>query len=156
MLLSKWHTLNHNCQKFNAIYKRCGRLTESGENGLDVMKRDRTTYRDENKNTSFTQEDAWEVLPRPPDKQRPEKNQIRYIGEHRESSSSSQSGKIMTHELRLKWEAAEKVFEVAKEKDRMVMRLEEMNFLAIGTNDLPEDDALVIWHLVKTFEKRLS
>ncbi|GKA24094.1 hypothetical protein Tco_0740736 [Tanacetum coccineum] len=62
MLSSKWHTLNHNCKKFNAIYKRCGRLSKSGENDLDVMKRARTTYRDENKNTSFIQEDAWEVL----------------------------------------------------------------------------------------------
>ncbi|GKC75676.1 hypothetical protein Tco_1126450, partial [Tanacetum coccineum] len=62
MLSSKWNTLNHNCQKFNAIYKRCSRLTKSVENELDVMKRARATYRDENKNTMFTQEDAWELL----------------------------------------------------------------------------------------------
>ncbi|GJU06669.1 hypothetical protein Tco_1123099 [Tanacetum coccineum] len=49
------------------------------------------------------------------------------------SSSSSQFGDIMTKELRLKREAA---FEVAKEKDRTVMRLEEMKFLAINTKDL--------------------
>ncbi|GJY73124.1 mitochondrial fission 1 protein A-like protein, partial [Tanacetum coccineum] len=47
----------------------------------------------------------------------------------------------MTHELRLKREAAEKAFEVAKEKDRTVMRLEEKKFLAISTKDLSEDDA---------------
>ncbi|GKB80079.1 hypothetical protein Tco_0946974 [Tanacetum coccineum] len=62
MLSRKWHTLNHNCQKFNAIYKRCGRLSKIGENELDVMKWARTTYRDKNKNTPFTQEDALEVL----------------------------------------------------------------------------------------------
>ncbi|GKB28462.1 hypothetical protein Tco_0867863 [Tanacetum coccineum] len=62
MLSSKWNTLNHNCQKFNAIYKRCSRLTKSGESELDVMKWARATYRDENKNTPFTQEDAWELL----------------------------------------------------------------------------------------------
>nr|GEW03051.1 hypothetical protein [Tanacetum cinerariifolium] len=61
-LTSKWHTMNHNCQKFNAIYKRCVRLSKSGENQLDVMKRARTIYRDENKNTPFNLEDVWEVL----------------------------------------------------------------------------------------------
>ncbi|GJY15910.1 hypothetical protein Tco_0386332 [Tanacetum coccineum] len=97
MLSSKWNTLNHNCQKFNVIYKRCSRLTKSGESELDVMKQARAAYRDENKNTPFTQEDAWKLLrpdagPRPPGKQRPEeKNQIRYIGEHQGSISSSNS-----------------------------------------------------------------
>ncbi|GJZ99767.1 hypothetical protein Tco_0672318 [Tanacetum coccineum] len=50
----------------------------------------------------------------------------------------------MTHELRLKREAAEKAFEVAKEKDRMVKRLEKMRFLAINTKDLSEDDTYYI------------
>ncbi|GJV71268.1 hypothetical protein Tco_1491263 [Tanacetum coccineum] len=50
----------------------------------------------------------------------------------------------MTHELRLKREAAEKAFEVAKEKDRTVMRLEELRFLALGTKDLSDDDAYYI------------
>nr|GEX70883.1 hypothetical protein [Tanacetum cinerariifolium] len=62
MLSSKWNTLNHNCQKFNAIYKRCSRFTKSGESELDVMKQAWAAYRDENKNFPFPQEDAWEVL----------------------------------------------------------------------------------------------
>ncbi|GJT83680.1 hypothetical protein Tco_1058022 [Tanacetum coccineum] len=62
MLTSKWHTLSHNCQKFYAIFKRSIRFGESGENDLDVMKRARTTYRDENKETPFVQEDVWEIL----------------------------------------------------------------------------------------------
>ncbi|GKC01451.1 hypothetical protein Tco_0987587 [Tanacetum coccineum] len=62
MLTSKCHTLNHNYQKFNALFKRSVRLGKSGENDLDVMKRTRTTYRDENKGTSFVQEDAWKIL----------------------------------------------------------------------------------------------
>nr|GEU51093.1 uncharacterized mitochondrial protein AtMg00810-like [Tanacetum cinerariifolium] len=181
MLSSKWHMLNHNCQKFNAIYKRCGRLSKSDVNELDVMKRARTTYRDENKNTPFTQEDAWEALrayskwvapppvpvdltedehihpvntdelfgpdarPRPPGKQ--------HLGKETKSdtsastqrgSSSSQFEEIMTNELRIKREAAEKAFEVAKEKDCTMMRLEEMKFLAISTKDLPEDGASFI------------
>ncbi|GKC87051.1 hypothetical protein Tco_1147700, partial [Tanacetum coccineum] len=134
-------------------------------------------YRDENKNTSFTQDDAWEVLrahskwdvpppapedehipavhsdelfgpdarPRPPGKQRPGKKTKSETSASTEGSSSSiQFGEIMTQELRLKREAAEAVFEVAKEKDRTVMHLEEMKFLAISTKDLSEDDAYFI------------
>ncbi|GJT47709.1 hypothetical protein Tco_0973866 [Tanacetum coccineum] len=180
MLSSKWHTLNHNCQKFNAIYKRCRRLSKSGENELDVMKRARTTYRDKNKNTPFIQEDALKVLrthskwdapspapvdltedehipavntdelfgpdarPRPPGKQRPGKKTKSDTSASTGGSSSSSQWEIMTQELRLKREAAEKAFEVAKEIDRTVMRLEEMKFLAIITKDLSEDDAYFI------------
>nr|GEX59248.1 hypothetical protein [Tanacetum cinerariifolium] len=32
MLTRKWTTLNHHCQKFNAIYKRCHHLKKSDEN----------------------------------------------------------------------------------------------------------------------------
>ncbi|GKB74525.1 hypothetical protein Tco_0935937 [Tanacetum coccineum] len=35
---SKWHTLNANCQKFNAAYKRAKRLGKSGENDVDYLK----------------------------------------------------------------------------------------------------------------------
>ncbi|GJR48674.1 hypothetical protein Tco_1316777 [Tanacetum coccineum] len=62
MLSSKWSTLNHHCQKFNAIYKRCIRLKKSGENEVDLMKRARGIYQDENKNSSFNHEKAWAVL----------------------------------------------------------------------------------------------
>ncbi|GJS08505.1 hypothetical protein Tco_0365301 [Tanacetum coccineum] len=44
-------------------------------------------------------------------------------------------------EFRLKWEAAESAYDVAKGKDRTVLRLKEVKFLAISTNDLSEDDA---------------
>ncbi|GJV48636.1 hypothetical protein Tco_1438848 [Tanacetum coccineum] len=37
-------------------------LGKSGENDLDVTKRARTTYRDENKGTPFVQDDTWEIL----------------------------------------------------------------------------------------------
>ncbi|GKC17612.1 hypothetical protein Tco_1014394 [Tanacetum coccineum] len=62
MLSSKWTTLNHHCQKFNAIYKRCNRLKISGENEVDLMKRAQGIYRDENKNNAFNHEDAWLIL----------------------------------------------------------------------------------------------
>ncbi|GJU88025.1 hypothetical protein Tco_1300448 [Tanacetum coccineum] len=57
------------------------------------------------------------------------------------SNSSSQFGEFMSHELCLKRETAEKAFEVSKEKDRAIMRLEELRFLALSTKDLDDDDA---------------
>nr|GFA75819.1 glutathione S-transferase T3-like [Tanacetum cinerariifolium] len=62
MLTSKWHTLNANCQKFNAAYKRAKRLGRSGENDVDVLKRAQSIYRDEHKGVAFCQEDAWGIL----------------------------------------------------------------------------------------------
>nr|GEU79519.1 glutathione S-transferase T3-like [Tanacetum cinerariifolium] len=62
MLTSKWHTLNANCQKFNAAYKRAKRLGRSGENDVDVLKRAQSIYRDEHKGVAFYQQDAWAIL----------------------------------------------------------------------------------------------
>nr|GEZ34885.1 glutathione S-transferase T3-like [Tanacetum cinerariifolium] len=62
MLTSKWHTLNANCQKFNAAYKRAKRLGKSGENDVDVMKRAQSIYCGEHKGVAFCQEDAWAIL----------------------------------------------------------------------------------------------
>nr|GEV38068.1 hypothetical protein [Tanacetum cinerariifolium] len=62
MLTSKWHTLNANCQKFNAAYKRAKRLEKSGEDDVDLMKRAQSIYRDEHKGVSFSQEDVWAIL----------------------------------------------------------------------------------------------
>ncbi|GJY75053.1 hypothetical protein Tco_0479484 [Tanacetum coccineum] len=46
MLTSKWHTLNVNCQKSNAAYKRAKRLGKSGE---DKVKQRMQTARDRQK-----------------------------------------------------------------------------------------------------------
>ncbi|GJV02553.1 hypothetical protein Tco_1336122 [Tanacetum coccineum] len=56
-------------------------------------------------------------------------------------NSTNQFGDVMQTEFRLKREAAQSAYEVSKEKDRTVIRLEEMQFLAISTKDLSEDDA---------------
>nr|GEU47209.1 hypothetical protein [Tanacetum cinerariifolium] len=62
MLTGKWLTLNHHCQKFNAIYKRCHRLKKSGDNEVDLMGRARVMYQDESRNSSFNHEKAWAIL----------------------------------------------------------------------------------------------
>nr|GEW38726.1 hypothetical protein [Tanacetum cinerariifolium] len=56
-------------------------------------------------------------------------------------SQSSQFGEFVSHELRLKREAAEKAFEASKDKDKTIKSLEELRFLALSTKDLSDDDA---------------
>ncbi|GJR70308.1 hypothetical protein Tco_0016373 [Tanacetum coccineum] len=52
------------------------------------------------------------------------------------SNSSNPFGEHMSSEFLLKREAAEKAYEASKEKDRTLMRLDEMKFLATSTKDL--------------------
>ncbi|GJV41886.1 hypothetical protein Tco_1420326 [Tanacetum coccineum] len=183
MLTSKWTTLNHHCQKFNAIYKRCHRLKKSGESEVDLMGRARGMYQDENKNSPFNHDKAWAILrqhakwdapevapvdltedetddfhatvntdelfgadprPRPPGKQRPGKKPKSDTSASTGGSHSSQFGEFVSHELRLKREAAEKAFEASKDKDETIKSLEELRFLALSTKDLSDDDAFWI------------
>nr|GEY21440.1 hypothetical protein [Tanacetum cinerariifolium] len=123
MLTSKWHTLNANCQKFNAAYKWAKRLGKSGENDVDVLKRTQSIYRDEHKGVAYCQEDAWAILKFHPKWDAPE--QVDLTGD----------------ELRPKREAAERAFEIQAEKDRTLMRLDELRFLATSTKDLDYVDA---------------
>nr|GEU48982.1 glutathione S-transferase T3-like [Tanacetum cinerariifolium] len=172
MLTSKWHTLNANCQKFNAAYKQAKCLGKSGENDVDVMKRAQSIYRDEHKGVAFCQEDAWAILkfhprwdapdqvdltgdvpgatqedlfghdagPRPVGKPRPaKKTKSDATGSTGESSASTQFGELMEQELRLKREATKRAFEAQAEKDRTLMQLEELRFLATSTKDLDDD-----------------
>ncbi|GKE10004.1 hypothetical protein Tco_1413555 [Tanacetum coccineum] len=74
---SKWHTLNANCQKFNAAYKRAKRLGKSGENDVDYLKRAQSIYRDEHRGVAFSQEDAWAVLRFHPKWDAPEQSCLR-------------------------------------------------------------------------------
>nr|GEX73049.1 glutathione S-transferase T3-like [Tanacetum cinerariifolium] len=174
MLTSKWHTLNVNCEKFNAAYKRAKRLGKSGENDVDVLKRVQSIYRDEYKGVAFCQEDAWAILkfypkwdapeqvdltgdvpgatkedlfghdaqPHPSGKPRPaKKTKSDATASTGGSSASTQFGELMEQELHLKREAAERAFEVQAEKDRTLMRLEGLRFLATSIKDLDDVDA---------------
>ncbi|GKD04382.1 hypothetical protein Tco_1179356 [Tanacetum coccineum] len=128
MLTSKWHTLNANCQKFNAAYKRAKRLGKSAENDVDYLKRVQSIYRDEHREVARTGG----------------------------SSASAQFGELMEQELRLKREAAERAFEAQAEKDRTLMRLEELRFLATSTKDLDEDDAYWIKKQKKLIKNKMK
>nr|GEX02324.1 glutathione S-transferase T3-like [Tanacetum cinerariifolium] len=174
MLTSKWHTLNANCQKFNAAYKRAKRLGRSGENDMDVLKRAQSIYRDKHKGVAFCQHDAWTILkfhpkwdvpeqvdltgdvpggtqedlfghdarPRPAGKPRPaKKTKSDATASTDVSNASTQFGEVMEQELCIKREAAKRAFEAQAEKDRTLMRLEELRFLATSTKDLDDVDA---------------
>ncbi|GJZ61367.1 hypothetical protein Tco_0617504 [Tanacetum coccineum] len=183
MISSKWSALNHHCQKFNAIYKRCVRLKKSGESEVDLMIRARGIYQDENKNSAFNHEKTWAILrshpkwdapevapvdltedenvhdehvpapvkidelfradprPRPPGKRRPGKKTKSDTSASTEGSNSSQFGDFVSQELRLKREASERAFQASKSKDDTITHLEELQFLALSTKDLSDDDA---------------
>ncbi|GKC90224.1 hypothetical protein Tco_1150873 [Tanacetum coccineum] len=147
MLTSKRQTLNANCQKFNATYKRAKRLGKSGKNDVDYSKRAQNTPEQvvlTGDVPGATQEDLFghDARLRPVDKPRPaKKTKSDATASTGGSRASTQFGELMEQELRLKREAAERAFEAQAEKDRTLMRLEELRFLATITKDLDDDDA---------------
>ncbi|GKD76281.1 hypothetical protein Tco_1334563 [Tanacetum coccineum] len=156
MLTSKWHTLNANCQKFNAAYKRAKRVGKSGENDVDYLKRAQSIYRDEHKGVArpgASQEDLFghDARPRPAKKSKSDAT-----ASTGGSSASTQFGELMEQELRLKREAAERAFEAQAEKDRTLMRLEELKFLATSTKDLDDDDAYWIKKQKKLIKNKMK
>ncbi|GKE49743.1 hypothetical protein Tco_1481001 [Tanacetum coccineum] len=104
-----------------------------------------------------SQEDLFghDARPRPPDKQRPtKKSKSDATASTGGSSASAQFGELMKQELRLKREAAERAFEAQAEKDRTLMRLEELRFFATSTKDLDEHDAYWIKKQKKIDQKQ--
>nr|GEZ37613.1 endopeptidase, NLPC/P60 domain, LRAT-like domain protein [Tanacetum cinerariifolium] len=91
-----------------------------------------------------TQEDLFghDAQPRPADKPRPAmKTKSDAMASTGGSSASTQFGELIGQELHLKREAAERAFKAQVEKDRTLMQLEELRFLATSTKDLDDDDA---------------
>ncbi|GKA77230.1 hypothetical protein Tco_0783691 [Tanacetum coccineum] len=149
---SKWSALNHHCQKFNAIYKRCVRLKKSGESEVDLMIRARGIYQDENKNSAFNHEKTWAILRSHPKWDAPEVAPVDLTedenvhDEHVHAPVNTDKlfcadPRPRPPELRLKREAAERAFQASKNKDDTITRLEELRFLALSTKDLSDDDA---------------
>ncbi|GKF03061.1 hypothetical protein Tco_0029984, partial [Tanacetum coccineum] len=137
-------------------------------NDVDYLKWAQSIYRDEHRGVAFSQEDAWAVLRFHPKWDAPEqvdltgdvpgasqedlfghdarprpakKSKSDAMASTGGSSASTQFGELMEHELRLKREAAERAFEAQAEKDRTLVRLEELRFLATSTKDLDDNDA---------------
>nr|GEW67515.1 auxin-induced protein 15A-like [Tanacetum cinerariifolium] len=155
MLTSKWHTLNANCQKFNAAYKRAKRLGRSGENDVDVLKRAQIDLTGDVPGT--TQEDLFghDARPRPAGKPRPaKKTKSDATASTGGSNGSTQFGKVMEHEHRMKREAAERAFEAQAEKDRTLTRLEELRFLVTSTKDLDDEWCWCYADVALTWKKK--
>ncbi|GJW22389.1 ulp1 protease family, C-terminal catalytic domain-containing protein [Tanacetum coccineum] len=65
--------------------------------------------------------------------------------ERTSSTAGSKPSKFrVQNEFRLKCEAAQSTYEVTEEKDRTIMKLEEMKLLTISTKELSDDDAYYI------------
>nr|GFA88081.1 glutathione S-transferase T3-like [Tanacetum cinerariifolium] len=91
-----------------------------------------------------TQEDLFghDAQPHPADKPRPAmKTKSDTMASTGGSSASTQFRELMEQEHHLKREAAERAFKAQVEKDRTLMQLEELRFLATSTKYLDEDDA---------------
>ncbi|GJR79702.1 hypothetical protein Tco_0150487 [Tanacetum coccineum] len=105
-----------------------------------------------------SQEDLFghDARPRPPGKQRPaKKSKSDATASTGGSSASAQFGELMEQELRLKREAVERAFEAQAEKDRTLIRLKELRFLATSTKDLDEDDAYWIKKQKKLIKNKM-
>ncbi|GKC58808.1 hypothetical protein Tco_1086406, partial [Tanacetum coccineum] len=109
--------------------------------------------------TGASQEDLFshDARPRPPGKQRPaKKSKSDATASTGGSSASTQFGELMEQELRLKREAAERAFEAQAEKDRTLMRLEELRFITTSTKDLDEDGAYWIKKQKKLIKNKMK
>ncbi|GJW75332.1 hypothetical protein Tco_0134702 [Tanacetum coccineum] len=97
-----------------------------------------------------------DALPRPPKTRPAKKSKFDATASTGGSSASTQFGELMEQELRLKREAAERAFEAQAEKDRTLMRLEELRFLATSTKDLDDDDAYWIKKQKKLIKNKMK
>nr|GFA60255.1 hypothetical protein [Tanacetum cinerariifolium] len=95
------------------------------------MKRAQSIYRDEHKGVSFFQEDAWAILKFHPKWDAPEQVDLTedVPGATQEDLLGASS----------KMESHRRAFEAQAEKDRTLMRLEVLRFLATSTKDLDDE-----------------
>ncbi|GJZ41150.1 hypothetical protein Tco_0588036 [Tanacetum coccineum] len=156
------------CQKFHVIYK--GITRKSGKNDGGVLEAVKAEYSACNKGKKFAYEHGWRVLkkhpkwdaadhfdsedhteifgpdarPRPPGKTRPAK---KTKSETTESSAGSGSGSmkdVLNEELRQKIQAGKSAYEAKKVKERSATELNELQFLTIDADSLPEPKKTII------------
>ncbi|GJU02043.1 hypothetical protein Tco_1112381 [Tanacetum coccineum] len=168
MITGKWNRMQPDCQKFHAIYK--GITRKSGENDGDVLEAAKAEYSACNKGKKFAYEHGWRVLkkhpkwdaayhfdsedhteifgpdarPRPPGKTRPAK---KTKSETTESSAGSGSGSmkdVLNEELRQKIQAGKSAYEAKKIKEQSATELNELQFLTIDADSLPEPKKTII------------
>ncbi|GJU39260.1 hypothetical protein Tco_1192217 [Tanacetum coccineum] len=129
MITGKWNRMHPDCQKFHAIYK--GITRKSGENDGDVLEAAKAEY-------------SAYARPRPPGKTRPAK---KTKSETTESSAGSGSGSmkdVLNEELRQKIQAGKSAYEAKKIKEQSATELNELQFLTIDADSLPEPKKTII------------
>ncbi|GJX19383.1 hypothetical protein Tco_0222060 [Tanacetum coccineum] len=143
---------------------------KSGENDGDVLEAAKAEYSACNKGKKFAYEHGWRVLkkhpkwdaayhfdsedhteifgpdarPRPPGKTRPAK---KTKSETTESSAGSGSGSmkdVLNEELRQKIQAGKSAYEAKKIKEQSATELNELQFLTIDADSLPEPKKTII------------
>nr|GEW29168.1 hypothetical protein [Tanacetum cinerariifolium] len=158
MLSSKCSTLNHNCQKFNVIYKRCIRLKKSGENEVDLINglgafiktRIKIARLITKKHGRFLRKHTKWDAPDPAPIDLTEDENV--LDEHFFAVNTDE---LFGPDARPRHPAAKKAFEASKDKDRTITRLEELRFLALSMKDLSPDDACWIDLQKKQIKEKL-
>ncbi|GJW77875.1 hypothetical protein Tco_0139557 [Tanacetum coccineum] len=143
MITGKWNRMHPDCQ-VHAIYK--GITRKSGENDGDVLEAAKAEY---SASDHFDSEDHTEIFgpdarPRPPGKTRPAK---KTKSETTESSAGSGSGSmkdVLNEELRQKIQAGKSAYEAKKVKEQSATELNELQFLTIDADSLPEPKKTII------------
>ena len=77
-----------------------------------------------------------------PAKHAPKKTKIRCHDKHM-GKFVKPIWELISSELRIKWEVTQEAYEVVKEKDRMIMRLEEFKFLGFNMKEM--EPHVVYW-----------
>ncbi|GJU32201.1 hypothetical protein Tco_1175790 [Tanacetum coccineum] len=168
MITGKWNRMHLDCQKFHAIYK--GITRKSGENDGDVLEAAKAEYSTCNKGKNFAYEHGWRVLkkhpkwdtadhfdsedhteifgpdarPRPPGKTRPAKKTKSKTSESSAGSGSGSMKDVLNEELRQKIQAGKSAYEAKKVKEQSATELNELQFLTIDADSLPEPKKTII------------
>ncbi|GJZ74822.1 hypothetical protein Tco_0639287 [Tanacetum coccineum] len=138
MITGEWNRMQPDCQKFHAIYKDItlkrfeidGVVLEVGEGRISACNKGEKKL--------LTKRVRGLLRPRPPGKTRPAK---KTKSETTESSAGSGSGSmkdVLNEELRQKIQAGKSAYEAKKIKEQSATELNELQFLTIDADSLPE------------------
>ncbi|GJU66186.1 hypothetical protein Tco_1252445 [Tanacetum coccineum] len=161
MITGKWNRMHPDCQKFHAIYK--GITRKSGENDGDVLEAAKAENSACNKGKKFAYEHGWRVLKNTQNgtqritltRRITQRYSVQMLDlDHRvkrdpptESSARSGSGSmkdVLNEELRQKIQAGKSAYEAKKVKEQSATKLNELQFLTIDADSLPEPKKTII------------
>ncbi|GJT76970.1 hypothetical protein Tco_1043695, partial [Tanacetum coccineum] len=144
MVTGKWTRMHGDCQRFNGIYKHLNR--KSGESDADL---DAAEPIDADNLQELFDPDPRE---HPVGKQRALKKQKPFemtsaggsTGGSTRGSQSESISSLVSQDYRRKCDAAEKAYEVKREKELAIMQCKELEFLMIDHSSLPAAKRAII------------